>query len=122
MDSNNNKLCLGHGSGVVKYLAYYELYKRKKCKLAILYFIVGFLDLCYKPRTNGSHYVSFFINFSGYSILSKKNILITLPHIAIVIASFVFILTCKGMRQETSKKRNNGYLIFLATVFLISYK
>ena len=54
---------------------------------------------------------------AGILYLSKMNILITLPHIAIVIASLVFILTCKGMRQETSKKRNNGYLIFLATVF-----
>jgi len=40
---------------------------------------------------------------AGILFLSKKNILITLPHIAIVIASFVFILTCKGnaARNET---------------------
>ena len=50
------------------YLAYYELYKRKKCKLAISYFIVGVLDLCYKPRTNGSYYVSFFISYGRYSV------------------------------------------------------
>ena len=42
---------------------------------------------------------------AGILYLSKMNILITLPHIAIVIASLVFILTCKGMRQETSKKQ-----------------
>ncbi|MGC3705003.1 hypothetical protein ACPTJ7_14825, partial [Enterococcus faecalis] len=33
---------------------------------------------------------------AGILYLSKMNILITLPHIAIVIASLAFILTCKG--------------------------
>ncbi len=103
MNSNNNKLCLGHGSSVVKYLAYYELYKRKKCKLAISYFIVGFLDLCYKPRTMVVIMLVSLLVLAGILYLSKMNILITLPHIAIVIASFVFILTCKGnaARNET---------------------
>lgn len=54
----------------------------------------------------------------GILYLSKKNILITLPHIAVVIASFVFILTCKGNAarnvQETKQWLPNfsSYSIF----------
>nr|WP_242696088.1 hypothetical protein [Enterococcus faecalis] len=55
---------------------------------------------------------------AGILFLSKKNILITLPHIAIVIASFMFILTCKGNAernvQETKQWLPNfsSYSIF----------
>ena len=101
MDSNNNKLCLGHGSSVVKYLAYYELYKRKSVNW--LSFILSLVFLIY--ATNQEQMVVIMLVsllvLAGILYLSKMNILITLPHIAIVIASLVFILTCK----ECGKKR-----------------
>ncbi len=38
---------------------------------------------------------------AGILYLSTQNILMTLPHISIIIVNFVFILTYKGMWQKT---------------------